>query len=202
MRAGRIAAFLLATLVGGCATNAATPSPTARQPSLTPAVSASEQLFPAGSHFDSSLYGFSLDLPDGWRPDPATERWDGTYGTFGSDSLQADRFHFQKGYTVWAVAAPTTATLQQFVAGQDASDARRHECPRHPDGQPATIGSEDALLEMKHCPTDSAAVIGMAATIHRGVGYFFYFIHPVSVEASNDDQQVFQSLLDTVTFAT
>jgi len=200
MPARRIAAFIVATLIGGCATSAGTLSPTALPSSETPTVSATEQLFPPGSHFESALYAFGIDLPDGWRPDPATEHWNGKYGSFGSDSVNADRFHFQKGFTVWVAAAPTDATLEQLVAGQDSSDARRHDCPRHPDEQTTTIGGEHAFLEMKHCPTDSGAVIGMAAAIHGGAGYFFYFIHPVFVDATDNDQQVFQSLLDTVTF--
>jgi hypothetical protein len=189
MRPMRLSAVVLvASLLAACAGA----SPTARP---------SERLFPPGSHFNSALYGFSIDLPDGWRPDPATERWNGTFGTFGSDAASSDRFHFQGGYTAWVAAAPTGAGLDHWIAGQDASDARRHECPAHPTAEEFQIAGGEARIESKHCPTDSPTVIVMAATIHAGVGYFFYFIHPADIEASDTDQRVFEAMLSTVTFS-
>lgn len=182
--------------LGACATSSQPTSPTASSSGAP----ASEQLLPAGSHFDSPLYAYGIDLPDGWRPEPAGETWDGEYGSVGSDSPNVDQFFFQKGYVAWALAAPTDATLREFVDGENAADAELHECEPAPATTATTIGGEEALIEMKLCPTDSATVLGTAAAIHNGVGYFFYFIHPESLATSDDDQQVFQSLLDTVTF--
>ena len=194
-----------AMVLAACATTSgpASPSPTGQvsaPASPTATAAATEQLFPLGSHFTSEVYGYAIDLPDGWRPDPATQTWDGRYGSFGSDTPDSDRFHFQKGHTLWAVAAPTDATLEALLAGQEHSDATKHDCPRHPLRDDTQIGGEPALIELKHCPTESPTVVGTAATIHHGIGYFFYFIHPASIEASPDDRQVFQALLSTVTF--
>jgi len=161
---------------------------------------ASEQLFPPGSHFDSALYGYGIDLPDGWRTQPAEQRWDGAYGGFGSDTPSSDQFYFQKGYTAWAAAAPTEASLKELLDAENASDVEQHQCEADPPRTAITIGGEQALLEMKHCPTDSPSVLGTAAVIHDGSGYFFYFIHPETVAASDDDQQLFEGLLRTIAF--
>jgi hypothetical protein len=196
-----VSAVAIALAVGACASpSQPTPSATASSSAVASSAVASEQLLPRGSHFDSPLYAYAIELPDGWRPEPAGERWDGKYGSVGSDAPSSDQFFFQKGYSAWAFAAPTDATLRKLVEGANAADARLHECEAKPATVATSIGGEKALLGLKHCPTDSATVLGTAAAIHNGVGYFFYFIHPEVIAASDDDRQVFQSLLDTVVF--
>jgi hypothetical protein len=198
-------ALMTAVALAGCTTAVSAPTVDVTiRPVPSESLAASpvptEQLFPLGSHFVSPLYGYAMDVPDGWRPQAADHRWNGKPGTFGSGTATSDRYTFQRGYSMWAVGAPTEASLGDFMASQNRADARKHDCPPRPKAVATTIGGEDALLVFEHCPVDSTTVIGAAAVIHDGTGHFFYFIHPAYIDPSNDDRQVFQDILDTVVF--
>lgn len=193
--AGRRAALIVAAsaiLVAACGGAATTPQPTAP---------ATEQLFPPASQFDSPLYGYSIALPDGWRPEPATEAWDGAPGSFGSDTANSDRFHFQRGLTVWAVAAQTEKSLAELTDDQMASDVELHDCAATPDtDEPTTLDGDPARLTAKHCPTDSPTEVATESVIHDGKAYVFYFIHPELIAPDPNDLDLFGNLLDGVTF--
>jgi hypothetical protein len=179
------------TLLAACGTASSTPTPAATTvPSASPSV------------FVSPLYGYSVALSEGWRPEPATEAWTGSGG--GSDAASSDRFYSTRGTTIWTVAAPTTKTVDELVTDQIAADAAGNGCPTTMDSdEETTVGGEPARLTTKHCPADAAdggALIATAALLHGGDGYFFYFIYPVGLAADPNAIDDFTSFLEGVEF--
>ena len=174
-----------------CGTASPTPTPGATTlPSASPSV------------FVSPLYGYSVALAEGWRPEPATEAWNGSGGA--SDAASSDKFHSDRGTTIWTIATPTTKTLDQLVADQIASDAAGNGCPTTMDtDDETTVGGEPARLTTKHCPADApdgGALIATAAVLHGGDGYFFYFIYPVYLAPDPNALDAFTSFLEGVEF--
>ena len=99
--------------------------------------------------------------------------------------------------TLWAAAAPTAKSLNDFVSDETEIDAVQHDCENPPDmDEPFTLDDEPARLTAKNCPTDSETLIASAAVIKEGVGYFFYFRH---VDPDPSSLDVFQELLTGVT---
>jgi hypothetical protein len=168
--------------------------------SPSPSVSVPSPSAPA-SAFESPLYGYSVELSGVWRPDPATEAWTGTE-TFGSDSANSDKFHSDRGTTIWAVAAPTTKTLDELVAERIADDAAENDCPTEAESdEDITVSGQPARLTTKHCPADAAdggALIVMATVLDQGDVYFFYFIYPVYLASDPNAIDAFTSFLDGV----
>ena len=150
------------------------------------------------SVFTSPLYSYSIVLPAAWRPDPAVERWDGSVGGFDSDTANSDAFEGTiLNNTLWAVAAPTTKGLNDFVSDQNAIDAIEHDCENPPDiDEPITLDDEPARLTAKNCPIGNKTLIASAAVIKDGVGYFFYFRN---VDPDSSSLDVFRELLTGVT---
>jgi hypothetical protein len=166
-----------------------TPSPSAAPPSSSAAT------------FTSPLYGYVADLPEGLRPEPATEPWSGEPGDFGSDSMTSDRFHATSGDTTWAVGAPTTKTVDQMIEDETEVDANDNDCDPVPDSdEEITIGGEPARLTVKNCPVDSVSVIGLAAVVHGEDGFYFYFIHPEYLAPDPNAVDAFTEFLAGVTF--
>ena len=150
------------------------------------------------SVFTSPLYSYSIVLPTDWTPDPAIERWDGSVGGFDSTTDNSDAFEGTiLNNTLWAVAAPTTKGLNDFVSDQNAIDVIEHDCENPPDiDEPITLDDEPARLTAKHCPIGDKPLIASAAVIKDGVGYFFYFRN---VDPDSSSLDVFRELLTRVT---
>jgi hypothetical protein len=168
--------------------------------SASPSVNAASPSAPA-SAFESPLYSYSVDLSGAWRPEPATEAWTGT-DPFGSDSANSDKFHSDRGTTIWAVAAPTTKTIDELVAERLADDAAENDCPTEAESdEDITVSGQPARLTTKHCPADAAdggALIAMATVVDKGDGYFFYFLYPVYLAPDPNALDAFTSFLDRV----
>jgi hypothetical protein len=185
-----VAALLL--LAASCSNAAPTPTQS-RAPLLSASASAS------GSTFSSSVYQYSIDLPDGWRPVAATEAWDGTSGITNEDPW-VDQFISQRGTLAWAFAAPTSKTLDELTADQIASGAVRR-CSKTPEtDEGISVGQEPARFVVMHCPADSATLVAWADLVHDGDGYFFYFIYPESLAADPKPLDPFRTLLHGVQF--
>lgn len=190
-------------LLSACATSGTTGTPSTTGTAIATSMStATSRTFPATtaseSVFTSPLYGYSIVVPADWTPQPATERWDGEVGGFGSSTPNSDVFQSQVMFnTLWAAAAPTTKGLNDFVSDETEIDAVEHDCENPPDiDEPITVDDEPARLTAKNCPTDSKTLIAFAAVIKDGVGYFFYFRH---VDPDPSSLDVFQGFLTGVT---
>ena len=196
--AGRGGLLLLALLVGtGCASNsvpastAATPSPTASiEPSPSPP-----------SSFTSPVYGYTVELPGGWKAIEAKVAWDGT-SSISSDGPEVDQWIGRTEASAWAFAAPYSGDLNAYTKKTVADNAKYHggTCPPTPETQdPITIGGEPGTLLAYDC----GILINLALAVHDGVGYSFGLRDP-TIPAATDptDAAAFAGLLDTVQFPT
>ena len=173
----RTTVLLLGSVIGvsACLADSGAPSPTAL-PSPTAAV------------FTSPYYAYSVLPPTGWRAEAATEAWNGT-DYFGDSTPTSDKFFFTSGDEIWAVAAPTTSSLDTMIAVDVAAGTAGNGCSVPESDEPITVGGEDGRLIVRHCPPgDVGAMIATAFVIHDGLGYSFYMIHPTGLasEASLD----------------
>ncbi len=187
--ARRSCAAALLLLAASCSSSATTPTQS------TPSVAASA----SDSSFSSSVYAYSIALPAGWRPIPATEAWDGTTGITNEDPW-VDQFISERGTIAWAFAAPTSKSLDDVTADQIASGAER-ECSTTPEtDEETTVGDAPARFVVTHCPADSETVVAWADLVHDGDGYFFYFIYPDSLAADPNPLDPFRELLSGIEF--
>jgi hypothetical protein len=212
----RLALLCIAALVsvGACqAGPVATPAPsaatlveasTAASASVAsgpPPSEASVTAVPVGtaSAFVSTVYGYTLGLPADWAVvKPATLAWDGT-GAPGHDTAVTDLFASAAGTLAWANAAITAKSLNAFTSERLAADAAAHPCPARPEtDETLTIAGEPARFTVKHCPATGGILVAMAAVIHDGTGYVFYFQHPPAAPARDDDVATFKGLLGGV----
>ncbi len=204
--------ILAGLLIAGCASSVspgASPLPNSPSPLATSGPSA--QGVPTS--FTSTLYGYSVTLPAGWRVVEAQTKWDGngspTYDDQVVDQLIAPESTgrctgvFTCGPLAWVLAAPTTKTLTEFTKEQDAAAAAGHSCPPSPEKQEqVTIDGQAGLLETKHCPATAGALTLGAVTIHGGVGYLFNLVDLSSdPTAEPADRSDFLALLGTVHFS-
>ena len=150
MRLSRILAGLLATgLVGACSGSSVTTS----VPGPAPTIAAE------GTEFESTLYPYSMVLPDGWTVDDASQ-------LPGSDEdlfVSTDGAHW---ITVGSGIPEPGQTLEDRVElGRDSYP----DCASDPaDDEEIVMGGERGLLWSYHCePSFHLA----AQTIHNGVGY-------------------------------
>jgi hypothetical protein len=178
------------------ATGSPTASPTPGAPATTPPK-------PPGtpSGFSSPTYGYAISLPANWTAvKPASSAWDGT-GAPSHDDAQTDLFASTQGTIAWAYAGSTSASLTEFAAAQAAADAAYHPCPASPETDESfEVGGEAARFTVKHCPATGGILVAMTAVIHEGAGYVFYFQHPPTAKAGEDDAAVFKELLAGVSF--
>jgi hypothetical protein len=137
------------------------------------------------------VYAYSIALPAGWRPIPATQAWDGTTGITNEDPW-VDQFISERGTIAWAFAAPTSKSLDDVTADQIASGAER-ECSTTPE-------TDEETTVVTHCPADSETVVAWADLVHDGEGYFFYFIYPDSLAADPNPIDPFRDLLNGIEF--
>jgi hypothetical protein len=150
--------------------------------------------------FLSPIYHYAIALPGWTAVKPASIAWDGT-GAPSHDDAQTDLFASMSGTIAWAYAAPTAASLTEFAAARTGADAAEHPCPASPETDESfEVGGDAARFTVKHCPAAGGILVAMTAVMHRGTGYVFYFQHPPTAPAREDDITIFKSLLAGVSF--
>ena len=196
--AGRRALFLLALLVlSGCGSTPA-PASTAATPSLTPSIEPSPS---PPSSFTSAVYGYTVELPGGWKAIEAKVAWNGT-SSISSDGPEVDQWIGRTEASAWAYAAPYSGDLSAYTKKTVADNAKYHgtTCPPTPEAQdPIMIGGEPGVLLAYDC----GILINLALSVHNGVGYSFGLRDP-TIPAATDpaDAAIFAALLDSVQFPT
>jgi hypothetical protein len=155
-----------ATTSSGPTTPAATDTTTA--PGSTPPTSA-----PPAEPFVSTHYGYTVTSAD-WTGTDATEAWDGT-GAVGDGDPTVDTLEGPEGVRAFAVAEPTAATLEEYVAASRKANAKVHPCPVRPEKTGSTtVGGELATLDETHCPARVGPYAISAIVIHAGSAYSFF----------------------------
>jgi hypothetical protein len=192
---GRGASLLIGVLVAtGCASTA--PASIVATPSLTPSIETSPTPSPP-STFTSPIYGYTVELPGGWKAIEATLAWDGTSDA-SSDSPEVDQWIGRTEASAWAFAAPYAGDLNAYTKQTVADNARYHgnTCPPTPEAQdPITIDGEPGELLAYDC----GILINLAVTLHNGVGYRFGLRDP-TIPAATDpgDAAIFAGLLGSL----
>ena len=118
--------------------------------------------------FTSRHYGYTEALPARWRLiTQATQRWNGR-GAPGYDSPVVDLFLGPGGVEAWADAAPTTKSLQSYMAATIRASRAAHPCSPPQTDQAITIGGAPARLVSMQCPAGSGFLVEIAVTVHDG----------------------------------
>jgi hypothetical protein len=193
---GRGGLLLIALLVGaGCASN---PEPASTAATASPTASIEPSPSPPSS-FTSSVYGYTVELPGGWRAIEATVAWDGA-SSISSDGPEVDQWIGRTEASAWAYAASFSGDLNAYTKKTVADNAKFHgdTCPPTPEVQdPITIGGEAGVLLAYDC----GILINLALTVHKGVGYSFGLRDPTIPGATDPaDAATFAGLLDSVQF--
>ena len=105
-------------------TTAATTGPTTSAPATTTPTTVREP-------FVSSNYGYTVTSTD-WTGTDATEVWNGK-GAPGDGSPFVDTLEGPEGVRAFALAEPTDATLEEYVAASRKANAKGHPCPPEPE---------------------------------------------------------------------
>ena len=150
--------------------------------------------------FTSARYPYSITLPSGWDGRPAEQTWDGTGAPTVNDAAVDGFGPVGKGAAALAAAAPTTCTLDEWVADSIKANYKFHSdtCPSTPDSvTPVTIGGQPGMLESLNC----GILINAAFTVVNGDGYRFGFKDD-AVHAATDptDLAEFTAMLGSVVF--
>ena len=147
------------------------------------------------------MYGYAVTLPSGWRSTQAIYpyRWDGQ-SQLAIESAEVDKFMSSSTPAAWAVATRWKRNLAAFTRFSVAWNARYHgdTCPAEPASRnPVTIGGQPGVLLAYDC----GILINLAATVHRGYGYWFLF-RDGGVQAASDptDRATFLGMLRSVQF--
>ena len=192
-----------AVVLAACGSSSSTSKPssvtvTTVVPTTSAATTPSTTVAPNGP-YRSALYGYVVTSLD-WTGRSATIAWDGT-GSPGDEDPTVDALLGPQGHAVYAMAAPTTATLDEAVASARAAAhaSLYHPCPAAPEAtRPTTISGEPAILDEIHCP-DPAGVFALSSTvIHAGMVYAFFTFDQPGKEA--EMRIWFASLLQTISF--
>ena len=186
--------YLLGPQGGAVGDQAGSPSPTV---SASAPVSASPA--PSPVTFTSPYYGYTVTLPAGWSATPATAVWDGK-GAPGSENPVVDKFFGPGMKTVHAFAGPTSSDLTTYGNDVIAWISQFHpECVQEPESVGSTtVGSDQATFITWNC----GILINLVVGLHGDEGYQFLFRDPGLHKASDTtDRALFESMLDTVSFA-
>jgi hypothetical protein len=186
---------VLLVSVGLLAACGGSPSPAATQSaSTTPVTTAPAE------PFVSAHYGYTVTSTD-WTGTDATKAWDGA-GAPGDGSPTVDTLEGPEGVRAWAMAAPTEATLQEYVDEYRKANSKAHQCPMKPEKtEPTTIGGEPAILDETHCPTQVGAFSITATVIHDGTAStFFTYTTVQGSEAEAFTRNWFEGLLPLISF--
>jgi hypothetical protein len=113
------------------ASERATPAPTAPDRATTPApASPVVTPSPESSTFESPVYGYTIELPDGSEVTsvvPATSRWGGA-SEIGSTAPFVDQFHRNGQRLAFILSAPTGLDLDGYAKAIHAKAVREHGC--------------------------------------------------------------------------
>ena len=181
----RLTAVLCATvgLLGACggggpaSTTAATTGPSTSSGATTSGATttggATAPPTPAAEPFVSTNYGYTITSPE-WTGTDATEVWDGT-GAPGDGDPFVDTLVGPEGVRAFALAEPTDATLEEYVAASRKANAKVHPCPAKPENtSQTTVGGEPATLDETHCPAKVGPYAISAIVVHAGTAYSFF----------------------------
>ena len=149
--------------------------------------------------FHSDVYGYTVDSLD-WQGRPATQAWDGT-GSPGNGDPTVDTLNGPEGRQAYVLAAPTTATLDEYAAASRAAAhaSTDHPCPAAPEATSSTtVAGEAAILDEIHCP-DAAGVFALSVyVVHSGLAYTVFTFDQPGNEAAM--RTWFSELLNTIAF--
>jgi hypothetical protein len=165
----------------------------ATSPSPSPAAAS------VAERFTSPEYGYSVTLPAGWTASQAHMRWDGRAG-LSIESFDVDLFVGTGSASSFGAAAKWSHGLASYERFLIALNERTHgdTCPSKPEteGRIAIGASRGVLLEY-----NCGILINQAATVRRGVGYFFLFRDPgVDAAFNRADHAAFAQILRSVEF--
>jgi len=146
--------------------------------------------------FTSRHYGYTEALPARWRLiTQATQRWNGR-GAPGYDSPVVDLFLGPGGVEAWADAAPTTKSLQSYMAATIRASRAAHPCSPPQTDQAITIGGAPARLVSMQCPAGSGFLVEIAVTVHDGTAFLFASQHPPGTPVHKSaDRAAFRNFL-------
>ena len=146
--------------------------------------------------FTSRDYGYTEALPARWRLiTQATQRWNGR-GAPGYDSPVVDLFLGPGGVEAWADAAPTTKSLQSYMAATIRASRAAHPCSPPQTDQAITIGGAPARLVSMQCPAGSGFLVEIAVTVHDGTAFLFASQHPPGTPVHKSaDRAAFRNFL-------
>jgi len=146
--------------------------------------------------FTSRHYGYAEALPARWRLiTQATQRWNGR-GAPGYDSPVVDLFLGPGGVEAWADAAPTTKSLQSYMAATIRASRAAHPCSPPQTDQAITIGGAPARLVSMQCPAGSGFLVEIAVTVHDGTAFLFASQHPPGTPVHKSaDRAAFRNFL-------
>ncbi len=124
----------------------------------------------------------------------ASITWNGT-GSPGSGDPTVDILQASDTQQAYAFAAPTTETLDEFVAASRAANTVARGCPTAPaDTGPITVAGERGILDEVVC-----GVFALSATVmHAGQVYVFFTYDQPGKEA--EMREWFAALLQSVAF--
>jgi hypothetical protein len=167
-----------------------------------PSTSASVPTSPTSSSpaepFVSSHYGYTVTSTD-WTGTDATETWDGT-GAPGDGDPFVDTLEGPEGVRAFAVAEPTDATLEEYVAASRKANAEGHPCPPKPEAtRSITVGGDPATLDEIHCPARVGPFAISVVVIHDGIAHSFFTYTTVS-GAEAFTRNWFEGLLPLISF--
>ena len=146
--------------------------------------------------FTSRHYGYTEALPARWRLiTQATQRWNGR-GAPGYDSPVVDLFLGPGGVEAWADAAPTTKSLQSYMAATIRASRAAHPCSPPQTDQAITIGGAPARLVSMQCPAGSGFLVEIAVTVHDGTAFLVASRHPPGTPVHKSaDRAAFRNFL-------
>jgi len=146
--------------------------------------------------FTSRDYGYTEALSARWRLiTQATQRWNGR-GAPGYDSPVVDLFLGPGGVEAWADAAPTTKSLQSYMAATIRASRAAHPCSPPQTDQAITIGGAPARLVSMQCPAGSGFLVEIAVTVHDGTAFLFASQHPPGTPVHKSaDRAAFRNFL-------
>ena len=143
--------------------------------------------------FTSRHYGYTEALPARWRLiTQATQRWKGR-GAPGYDSPVVDLFLGPGGVEAWADAAPTTKSLESYMAATIRASRAAHPCSPPQTDQAITIGGAPARLLAFQCPAGSGFLVELAVTVHGGTAFVFGSQNPPVTKST--DRAAFREFL-------
>jgi hypothetical protein len=161
------------TATTGTTTSSGATTPATTGPTTSSSGTTSPTTAPPGEPFVSSHYGYTVASSD-WTGTDAAKAWDGT-GAPGDGDPFVDTLQGPEGVRAFAVAEPTDATLEEYVAASRKANSKGHPCPLEPEKtRSTTVGGEPATLDETHCPARVGPYAINVIVIHDGIAHSFF----------------------------